>query len=159
VGDPRVLDLLGELESDARALGFERLASIVDQLLVHRSHPTLRTRDAFAFQHIPGRSRQPGRRCPAQARTACRVVLAAGAKLKSATEPVEPGRSKTTALSVEGEPMAYAKDPVCGMEVDRDTDLKTEHDGETYYFCSRGCKLDFEEDPEKYLDPSYEAHM
>jgi Cu+-exporting ATPase len=55
--------------------------------------------------------------------------------------------------------MAFAKDPVCGMEVDTDTELKVEYDGETYYFCSRGCKLDFEEDPEKYLDPTYEPHM
>ena len=49
--------------------------------------------------------------------------------------------------------MAFAKDPVCGMEVDTTTDLHFEYEGETYYFCSRGCKLDFEEDPEKYLDP------
>ena len=55
--------------------------------------------------------------------------------------------------------MAFAKDPVCGMEVDTDTDLKVEHDGETYYFCSRGCKLEFEDDPEKYLDPEYEPSM
>lgn len=55
--------------------------------------------------------------------------------------------------------MANAKDPVCGMEVDTGTDLKFEYEGETYYFCSRGCKLDFEEDPEKYLDPTYEPHM
>lgn len=55
--------------------------------------------------------------------------------------------------------MASAIDPVCGMEVDTDTDLRVEHDGETYYFCSRGCKLDFEDDPEKYLDPAYEPHM
>ena len=44
--------------------------------------------------------------------------------------------------------MAFAKDPVCGMEVDTTTDLHFEYEGETYYFCSRGCKLDFEEDPE-----------
>src|ERR1035437_3988916 len=55
--------------------------------------------------------------------------------------------------------MAYVKDPVCGMEVDASTDLKFEYDGVTYYFCSRGCKLDFEEDPDKYLDPNYESHM
>jgi P-type Cu+ transporter len=55
--------------------------------------------------------------------------------------------------------MALAKDPVCGMEVDTDTDLNFEYEGETYYFCSRGCKLDFEEDPEKYLDPTYEPSM
>ena len=55
--------------------------------------------------------------------------------------------------------MAYTKDPVCGMEVDAGTDLHFEYDGETYYFCSRGCKLDFEDDPEKYLDPEYEPNM
>ena len=47
--------------------------------------------------------------------------------------------------------MASAKDPVCGMDVDTSTDLKVEYEGQTYYFCSRGCKLEFEEDPEKYL--------
>jgi YHS domain-containing protein len=55
--------------------------------------------------------------------------------------------------------MAAAEDPVCGMQVDTDTDLKTEYDGETFYFCSRGCLLDFQEDPEKYLDPEYEPNM
>ncbi len=56
-------------------------------------------------------------------------------------------------------PMAVAKDPVCGMEVDTSTNLKVEYEGETYYFCGKGCMLDFQEDPEKYLDPDYEAHM
>ena len=55
--------------------------------------------------------------------------------------------------------MAKAKDPVCGMEVDTSTDLRYEYNGVTYYFCGRGCKLEFEEDPEKYLDPNYEPHM
>ena len=49
-----------------------------------------------------------------------------------------------------------AKDPVCGMDVDMTTaQNKTEYHGQTYYFCSRGCMLDFQDDPEKYLDPSY----
>ncbi len=55
--------------------------------------------------------------------------------------------------------MAVAKDPVCGMDVDTSTNLKLEHDGETYYFCGKGCMLDFQEEPEKYLDPNYEPHM
>lgn len=55
--------------------------------------------------------------------------------------------------------VASAKDPVCGMEVDTSTDLKFEYEGVTYYFCGRGCKLDFEDDPEKYLDPNYEPKM
>jgi P-type Cu+ transporter len=48
-------------------------------------------------------------------------------------------------------------DPVCGMEVDRATAVfKSEHKGHTYYFCSRGCMLDFQDDLERYLDPSYQ---
>jgi len=55
--------------------------------------------------------------------------------------------------------MAVAKDPVCGMEVDTSTELKFEYKGVTYYFCGRGCMLDFKEDPEKFLDPAYQPHM
>jgi Cu+-exporting ATPase len=55
--------------------------------------------------------------------------------------------------------MAVAKDPVCGMEVDTSTELKFEYKGSFYYFCGKGCMLDFKEDPEKYLDPAYEPHM
>jgi YHS domain-containing protein len=52
--------------------------------------------------------------------------------------------------------MAIAIDPVCGMEVDTDTAaLTSEHEGTVYYFCGKGCKLDFEDDPDTYLDPSY----
>jgi YHS domain-containing protein len=56
-----------------------------------------------------------------------------------------------------------ATDPVCGMEVDHEVataqGLTTEHEGTTYLFCGRGCKLDFDEDPARFLDPSYEPHM
>lgn len=44
-------------------------------------------------------------------------------------------------------------DPVCGMEVDpAAAEWKAEHAGATYYFCSRGCMEDFNEDPSSYLD-------
>src|SRR5439155_13689930 len=57
-------------------------------------------------------------------------------------------------------PMTLAKDPVCGMEVEIEgAKLTFEYKGTTYYFCSRGCLLDFREDPEMYLDPRYEASM
>jgi YHS domain-containing protein len=56
--------------------------------------------------------------------------------------------------------MAIAIDPVCGMEVDTTTSqLKTEHNGETYWFCGKGCLLEFQDDPDKYLDPGYEKSM
>jgi YHS domain-containing protein len=56
-----------------------------------------------------------------------------------------------------------ATDPVCGMTVDianaRAAGLTSDHEGTTYYFCGKGCKLDFEEDPAKYLDPAYTPSM
>ena len=53
--------------------------------------------------------------------------------------------------------MATQIDPVCGMEVDTETArFSAEHDGQTYHFCSRGCMLDFQEDPDKYLAPDFE---
>ena len=33
-----------------------------------------------------------------------------------------------------------AVDPICGMEVDERTALSVEHEGRTWYFCSRGCR-------------------
>jgi hypothetical protein len=45
-----------------------------------------------------------------------------------------------------------AKDPVCGMTVDRQkTPHRSEYNGETVYFCSAHCKKRFDEDPERYL--------
>jgi len=44
------------------------------------------------------------------------------------------------------------KDPVCGMDVDPKTAAgKSEYQGKTYYFCSPGCKKDFDKDPQKYV--------
>ena len=46
-----------------------------------------------------------------------------------------------------------AIDLVCKMEVDENNPPggKTEHEGETYYFCAPGCKRVFEKDPDKYI--------
>ncbi|MBA3308268.1 MAG: YHS domain-containing protein [Chloroflexi bacterium] len=53
--------------------------------------------------------------------------------------------------------MAIAIDPVCGMEVQTETAQNTaEHEGTTYYFCSKGCRLEFGDEPDKYLDPEYQ---
>ena len=47
-----------------------------------------------------------------------------------------------------------AIDPVCGISVDpHKTNLRAEHAGRTYYFCSAGCRTKFMADPDKYLDP------
>lgn len=47
--------------------------------------------------------------------------------------------------------MAQAIDPVCHMTVDTQTaQNKADYQGNTYYFCSPGCKNAFEKEPEKY---------
>ena len=62
-----------------------------------------------------------------------------------------------------GDASTTALDPVCGMTVDiagaRDRNLFLEHEGTTYYFCGKGCKLEFGDDPAKYLDPSHVPSM
>lgn len=46
-----------------------------------------------------------------------------------------------------------AKDLVCNMEVNEKTaKWKTNYNGKTYYFCAPGCKKEFEEDPEMYIN-------
>lgn len=59
-----------------------------------------------------------------------------------------------------------AHDPVCHMDIDPKTAAGTsEYEGTAYYFCSRGCKLDFDEDPAGVLkaesehDHSQPSHM
>ncbi len=45
------------------------------------------------------------------------------------------------------------RDPVCGMSVDPQRAAGSEvYQGETYYFCSKGCAVKFQADPNKYLD-------
>jgi len=56
--------------------------------------------------------------------------------------------------------MSIAIDPVCGMEVETTIAQNTfEYEGTVYYFCGKGCRLEFEEDPQHYLDPGYEPSM
>jgi uncharacterized membrane protein YraQ (UPF0718 family)/YHS domain-containing protein len=46
-----------------------------------------------------------------------------------------------------------ARDPVCGMTVDRHAGKPTSvYQGRTYYFCGEGCKSKFEAEPERYVD-------
>lgn len=54
-----------------------------------------------------------------------------------------------------GKPASGVKDPVCGMTVDPATAAhRADHDGETYYFCSAGCREKFVADPARYLNPA-----
>jgi len=61
------------------------------------------------------------------------------------------------------ETAGQATDPVCGMTADpeaaRAKGLNSTYKGVDYFFCGKGCKLEFDEDPERYLDPSYVPSM
>ncbi len=43
-------------------------------------------------------------------------------------------------------------DPVCGMKIEREKAVTTEWDGQAFYFCSRGCRNEFLEEPEQFLN-------
>jgi uncharacterized protein len=51
-----------------------------------------------------------------------------------------------------------AKDPVCGMTVDRHAGKPTSaHEGRMYWFCSETCKQRFDADPERYAGAEHEG--
>ena len=54
-------------------------------------------------------------------------------------------------------------DPVCGMSVNPEVaaaaGLSAEHEGHTFYFCGRGCRLEFLDDPKRFFDPEYVPQM
>lgn len=54
-------------------------------------------------------------------------------------------------------------DPVCGMAVDRGAasakGLHSSFNGVDYFFCGKGCKLEFDDDPDHFLDPAYLPSM
>ena len=57
-------------------------------------------------------------------------------------------------VAVDISPVTFVTDPVCGMTVDPLTSPhKATYDGKTYWFCSAGCRAEFEKTPERYLRP------
>ncbi len=49
------------------------------------------------------------------------------------------------------EMVTMATDPVCGMRVERDNAVQLEWQGETYYFCAKGCRDEFSSNQEPIL--------
>ncbi len=50
-------------------------------------------------------------------------------------------------------------DPICKMEVDEKTaKFKSEYKEKAYYFCAPGCKKEFDDNPEKYIEKA-EKHQ
>ncbi len=54
-----------------------------------------------------------------------------------------------------------SKDPVCDMEIDekeaRSEGFVTSYNKQEYFFCSAGCKREFDLDPETYVTPGMQA--
>lgn len=48
--------------------------------------------------------------------------------------------------------VSMATDPVCGMAIERERAVSAEWEGRTYHFCSRGCRNEFFEDPERFRE-------
>jgi YHS domain-containing protein len=44
-----------------------------------------------------------------------------------------------------------ARDPVCGIMVEKDPQLAAEYKGKTYYFCSKADRDKFKQSPQKYV--------
>jgi YHS domain-containing protein len=51
----------------------------------------------------------------------------------------------------DGEQMASAKDPVCGMQVEPGQGYTKSQDGRELHFCSKNCLDKFEAEPQRYL--------
>jgi len=50
------------------------------------------------------------------------------------------------------QPTQSEHDPVCHMDIEiTDAAGRSDYEGHTYYFCSMGCKRDFDADPEGVL--------
>jgi len=44
-----------------------------------------------------------------------------------------------------------ARDPVCGIMVEKDPQLAAEYKGKIYYFCSKADRDKFTQNPQKYV--------
>ena len=44
-----------------------------------------------------------------------------------------------------------ARDPVCGLIVEKNPNLSAEYQGQTYYFCTKADRDKFKENPQKYV--------
>jgi len=49
------------------------------------------------------------------------------------------------------------RDLVCGMGVEVERSVSLEHEGSTYYFCSRGCSWEFGSQPARYVAAAQDA--
>ena len=74
----------------------------------------------------------------AQKRSRSVVIVSHDARIKDIADRVlwlEDGQFRSV--------VEMATDPICGMSVERERAVTGERDGQTYYFCARGCRDEF----------------
>ena len=100
--------------------------------------------DGRTYYFCSARCRSTFDRDPARYTTQVKQVKPAGHLSHSRVMAATPGGHM--------EQQSTAIDPVCGMSVDTErAEYRSFQKGETYYFCSAGCKETFDKDPGKYL--------
>ena len=97
----------------------------------------------------------------AMAASSLSVVSNANRLRRFRVSELRQGAASKTAVRVEiaeqheldkEEDMATVHDPVCGMDIDPANAVGSEeHEGETYYFCSKACQEAFKADPSRYV--------
>jgi len=50
------------------------------------------------------------------------------------------------------EMVTMATDPVCGMAIERERAITLEWDGQEYFFCAKGCRDEFANHPEQFIE-------
>ena len=46
------------------------------------------------------------------------------------------------------------RDPVCGISLEIGHALRVNYHGKPYHFCSHDCKINFEDRPDEYVQPT-----
>lgn len=82
------------------------------------------------------------------------VIVSHDQRIKDIADRVlwlEDGEFKETMTTLAPHASAgVAVDPVCGMSVEREKAINAEWEGQVYYFCARGCRDEFLNDPKKF---------
>jgi YHS domain-containing protein len=47
------------------------------------------------------------------------------------------------------------RDPVCGIALDINNSLRVVYHGKVYHFCSHDCRVNFEDRPDEYVQPTH----
>ena len=83
------------------------------------------------------------------------VIVSHDQRIKDIADRVlwlEDGEFKETVTTLAPHASAgVAIDPVCGMSIERDKAISTKWEGQVFYFCARGCRDEFVNNPQKFI--------